>query len=116
LTNPFDQRRLRGSPAGDGANGEQPMPTLRKKKSFAELAAERKQLYDSFDGREVDDEKIDEPEFRKILAVETKIENATFETDAEKLAGLLILFELNDSPDFADKFKAKLFSRIHQFM
>ena len=51
----------------------------------------------------------------RLAVVETRIACATFETDAEKLAGLLILFELNDAPDFADQFKGKLFSRIHEF-
>ncbi len=73
------------------------MTALRKKKSVTELAAIPQQLYDNFNGREVDDERIDLPEFRKITAVETQIENATFGTDAERLAGLKILFELNDA-------------------
>jgi hypothetical protein len=76
--------------------------------TITELAAIRQSILD-------DSEMPDLENFEMLIAVETKIENATFETDAEKLAGLMILFELNDAPDFADQFKAKLFSRIHQF-
>jgi hypothetical protein len=82
--------------------------------SIVELATERQRLYDIFNGKEIDDDASD-LEFERINAIESTIENATFETDADKLAGLMILFELDDAPDFADRFKAKLFSRIHQF-
>jgi hypothetical protein len=44
-----------------------------------------------------------------LNAVEGKIENATFDTDAEKLAGLMILFELNDAPDFAFNLRPSYF-------
>jgi hypothetical protein len=33
-----------------------------------------------------------------LYDVEDKKEEATFETDTEKLAGLMILFELNNAP------------------
>jgi uncharacterized protein Smg (DUF494 family) len=76
--------------------------------SITELTAARQAILD-------DTETPDLENYEMLIAVETKIENATFETDAKKLAGLLILFEQNDAPDFADQFKKKLFSRIHQF-
>jgi hypothetical protein len=75
--------------------------------SVTELAALRQAILD-------DNETPDLENYEMLTAVETKIENAAFETDAEKLAGLMILFELNDAPRFADQFKAKLFSRIHE--
>jgi anti-sigma28 factor (negative regulator of flagellin synthesis) len=81
--------------------------------NIAELATTRKTIMDSFGDN--DSEATDLMNMDKLSAVEAQIENATFETDAEKLAGYKILFELNDAPDFADQFKAKLFSRIHQF-
>jgi hypothetical protein len=62
-----------------------------------------------------DTETPDLENYQMLTVVEAQIENATFETEAEKRAGLMILFELNDAPDFVDQFKAKLFSRIHQF-
>jgi hypothetical protein len=96
--------------------GEQPMPTLRKKKNFAELAAERKQLYDSFDGREVDDEKIDEPEFKKINAIEAKLVRAAFNTAADLLIGLKILVSGdNPEPQYWCSFKAALYTRMQEF-
>jgi hypothetical protein len=81
--------------------------------NIAELAATRQAILDSF--CEHDTEATDLENMERLVEVETKIENATFDTDAEKLAGLRILFELDDAPDFLDQFKAKLFSRIHQF-
>jgi hypothetical protein len=77
------------------------------------LAAVRQAILDSFG--DTDSEATDLENMDKLTTVETQIETATFATDAEKLAGLMILFELNDAPGFADQFKAKLFSRIHQF-
>jgi hypothetical protein len=76
--------------------------------SIIELAVCRQSILD-------DTDTPDTEHFEMLTAVETKIENATFQTDAEKLAGLMILFELNDQPSFADQFKEKLFLRIHQF-
>jgi hypothetical protein len=81
--------------------------------AVAELAARRQAILDSFGPN--DSEATDLANMDRLYAVEAQIEDARFETDAEKLAGLMILFELNDAPDFADQFKAKLFSRIHQF-
>jgi len=78
--------------------------------SITALAASRKQIIDRFD--EFIDEATDLTNMNRLYEVETQIENATFETDAERLAGLMILFELNDAPVFADSFKQKLFSRI----
>jgi uncharacterized protein Smg (DUF494 family) len=76
--------------------------------TVTELAALRQAVLD-------DSETPDLENYEMLIAVETQIEKAKFETDAEKLAGLMILFELNDAPDFADQFKTKLFSRLHEF-
>jgi hypothetical protein len=81
--------------------------------TVSELAATRQTILDSFGDN--DSEATDLKNMDKLYEVEASIEKATFETDADKLAGLMILFELNDAPNFADQFKAKLFSRIHQF-
>jgi hypothetical protein len=86
-----------------------------KNVSITELAKKRQQLSDIFNAREVDDDAVDAPMFKRICAVETQIETATFETDADKLAGLTILFEDNDGPVFADSFKVKLFARMQEF-
>jgi hypothetical protein len=77
---------------------------------LSELATERQQVIDSFETSY--DEDTDLKIMEMLYAVEAQIETATFATDAEKLAGLMILFEMNDAPVFADQFKAKLFSRI----
>jgi hypothetical protein len=81
--------------------------------SITALAASRQQINGLFD--EFIDEATDLTNMDKLYEVEAQIETATFETDAEKLAGYRILFELNDAPDFADQFKARLFMRMQQF-
>jgi hypothetical protein len=81
--------------------------------SVFELAGYRQAVLNSF-GDE-DNEAADLAIMDKLVSVEDQILNAEFRSDAEKLAGFLVLFELNDAPNFADQFKAKLFSRIHQF-
>jgi hypothetical protein len=81
--------------------------------NIAELVVIRQQILDSFGDN--DSEATDLKNMDRLYEVERQIEKATFDTDAEKLAGLKILFELNDAPKFADQFKASLFSRIHQF-
>jgi hypothetical protein len=81
--------------------------------TVTELAATRQTILDSFGDN--DSEVTDLKNMDELCAIEAQIETATFDTDAEKLAGLMILFELNDAPTFADQFKAKLFSQIHQF-
>ena len=80
-----------------------------QKNNITELAAARQAIL-------ADTETSDKENFDMLIVVEDQIEKATFETDAEKLAGFLILFEHNDAPDFADSFKGKLFSRIHEFV
>lgn len=81
--------------------------------SITELAALRQQLLDNFNGREVDNEKIDLPEFKKICTVETKIAKATFKTRADKRVGDKILKE--NAPRYWCSFQEKLFLRIQQF-
>jgi hypothetical protein len=82
--------------------------------TVTELVATRQQIFESFgDG---DSESTDLNNMDRLYAVETQIENATFETDAEKLAGYKMLFEQNDAPCFADQFKKKLFLRMHQYI
>ena len=79
------------------------------KNSITELAATRQSIL-------ADTKTPDQENYEMLIAVEDQIEEASFETDAKKLAGLLVLFEQNDAPVFADSFKAKLFSRIHEFV
>jgi hypothetical protein len=81
--------------------------------SIDELAIARQAILESFGDN--DSEATDLANMEQLYAVEDRIESATFNKDAEKLAGFRILFELDDAPVFADQFKAKLFSRIHQF-
>jgi hypothetical protein len=80
--------------------------------SVTELAAIRQAILE----RPFVNETTDLTDAAELSDLETRIEVATFNTDAEKLAGLMILFELNDAPGFADQFKTKLFSRIHEFI
>jgi hypothetical protein len=89
------------------------MPVLRKK-SFAELAAERQRLYASFDGREVDDEKVDQPEFRKILAVQAKLLKV-FNAETDKKVWWKILFDYDETPRNWDNFKVALFMKMKKF-
>jgi hypothetical protein len=87
---------------------------MQRTKSATELAVTRQEILDSFGDN--DSEAADLKNMERLYEVEEQIENATFDTDADKLAGLMILFELNDAPDFAEDFKANLFSRMHEFM
>jgi hypothetical protein len=77
------------------------------------LAAMRHELLDIFNRREVDDAKIDSPEFQRITAVEKQIENATYETEADRRIGNLILSE--NRPSLWDDFQENLFLRMQQF-
>ena len=77
------------------------------------LAAQRQVVLNGFG--DTDNEATDLANMERLNEIEAQIESAEFNTDAEKLAGLMILFEQSDGPNFADQFKAKLFSRIHQF-
>jgi hypothetical protein len=83
------------------------------RKSVTVLAAIRQQLRDSFNSKEVDNDKNDLPEFGRIIAIETKIAKATFKTAADKRAGNKILME--DKPSSWDDFQEKLFLRMLQF-
>jgi hypothetical protein len=85
---------------------------MRASQSVTELAAIRKTILE----RPFVNEATDMTDAAELSDLETRIEAATFNTDAEKLAGLLIALEQNDAPVFADQFKAKLFSRIHEFI
>lgn len=86
-----------------------------RKESVTVLAAERKRLWDDFNSREQDDEKVDLPQFEKMNLIEAMIARAKFDTAASKLAGLKILLEDDDGPDFADCFKRDLFLRMQTF-
>ena len=90
------------------------MPASRKK-SFAELAAERTRLYDNFNSREVDDEKIDEIEFKKITAVQARLLKSKFNTETGKKVWQTILFDNDETPRDWDNFKVALFMRMKKF-
>jgi hypothetical protein len=91
------------------------MPAARKK-SVAQLGAERQRLYDDFNARETDDEKIDLPQLRSIDAIESKILKATFKTDADKLAGLRTLLVGEDSePGTWCCFKSALYKKMAKY-
>ncbi|MCK1459619.1 hypothetical protein IVB34_14780 [Bradyrhizobium sp. 2] len=87
----------------------------KSQKSVTVLAAERKRLWDDFNSRESDDENVDRPQFEEMNAIEAMIARAEFDTTASKLAGLKILMENGDGPDFADHFKRDLFLRMQTF-
>jgi hypothetical protein len=71
----------------------------------------RQGILDSFEGS------YDEPTDLKIMdrlyPVEDMISSVTYETDADKRAGRLILLE--DTPDRWDNFQCNLFARMQQF-
>jgi hypothetical protein len=80
---------------------------------LTELARKRQQLSDIFNAREVDNDSIDLPEFKRLCAVETKIAKASFKTRADKIAGNKILME--DKPSRWDDFQENLFLQMQQF-
>jgi hypothetical protein len=98
------------------------MPASRKK-TAAELTAERQREIDDFNSREVCDDTIDEPQQKKITGVEKRLEKAKYDTDESKLAGLKILLEEtpgiivgeNYPTIFGEKFKLNLFLRMQEF-
>ena len=75
------------------------------------ISALRKQLYDVFNAREIDDDASD-LEFEGICAVEEKIAKAAFNTAADKRVGNKILME--DKPSYWDHFQEKLFLRMQE--
>jgi hypothetical protein len=79
--------------------------------SPAELFVIRQEILDS---AYVDDA-TDLKWFESLCAVENRIAEAAYTTDADKMVGLRILVEANDAPDLADEFKQKLILRLRQF-
>ena len=78
--------------------------------SVTELATTRQLIRDSFR----DSNEAAHPELMdNLYEVETRIENATFDTDADKRVGNLILME--DKPSSWDDFQENLFLRMQQF-
>jgi hypothetical protein len=69
--------------------------TIATRQSVTELAAQRQAVLDNFGNT---DEANDPTRMDALYDVEDKIEEATFETDTEKLAGIMLPFELNDAP------------------
>jgi len=80
------------------------------------LAAMRQRLWDDFNSRHLDDEKIDNPQYKKIQAIEAKLLKATFKTRADHVAGRAILAG-GDDPAPIDwcYFKSDLYLRMVQF-
>jgi hypothetical protein len=81
--------------------------------SACDLAALRQQLLASFE--DGDNEAADLLKMDKLHALEEQISMATYNTPDDKLAGLVILLEHGDGPDFADDFKRKLFIQMQEF-
>ena len=79
--------------------------------SPAELFVIRQAILD----RAYVDEATDVKWFESLCAVENRIVQATYGTDADKQVGFKILLEPNDAPDLADEFKQKLLLRLSQF-
>ena len=84
-----------------------------QKNSVSALVIERQRLRDSFNSREVDDERIDLPEFNRIIAVEAKLTRANFKSVADQRLAHSILME--DKPSRWDDFQEILFLRMQQF-
>jgi len=90
------------------------VPALRKK-SVTELAAERTRLWDDLNSKTVDDEAVDAPIWKKVLAVEARILKSEFNTDANKQVWWKILFDYDETPRDWDNFKVALFMRMKKF-
>jgi hypothetical protein len=50
----------------------------------------------------------------KLYAVERQIAAATYRDDADRLAAFAILLERDDSAEFADSFKTRLFKKLQE--
>ena len=84
-----------------------------KMATVAVLAASRQKLMDVFNGRIIDDDAVDIPEFENINAVETEIVNASFKSRTAYRAGKKILME--DKPSHWDDFQQRLFLQMIRF-
>jgi hypothetical protein len=82
--------------------------------SITKLAAEWHRLTDDFNSKEVDDDAIDAPMFKKIVAIEARLVKAVFKTAADMLAGLKILFG-GDDPSHWCEFRVALYARMQQY-
>ena len=92
------------------------MLTSRRKKSVTELASDWQRLNDDFNSKTVDDEIVDAPIFKKIVAIEAKIVKAVFSTAADLLIGLQILFNGDDpEPERWCPFKIAVYRRMQKF-
>jgi hypothetical protein len=73
------------------------------RQTVSQLAVKRQRLLDAI---------RDESDMPKLYAVERQIAAAIYRTDADKLVALGILLERDDSAEFADNFKTKLFRKL----
>ena len=91
------------------------MPASRKK-TVTQLAAEWQRMHDEINSRDVDDEKIDGPQMKRVYALQAQIVKATFKRKAEQIAGRAILAG-GDSPVPMDwcHFKSNLYLRMQAF-
>ena len=80
-------------------------------KSAAELATLRQTILDSFGAN--DSEAADLANMDRLYPVEAMLAEATYETNADKQAGKLILLEV--APNKWDNFQCSLFKRMQQF-
>ena len=84
--------------------------------SITKLAAEWHRLNDDFNGRTVDFDAVDASLFKKIVAIEARLVKAAYNTAADMLAGLKILFGGDDpSPKEWCCFRVALYLRMQQF-
>ena len=84
--------------------------------SVTKLAAEWHRLNDDFNSKTVDDDAVDAPMFKKIVAIEARLVKAAYSTAADLLIGLKILVSGdNPEPQRWCHFKSALYTRMQRY-
>jgi hypothetical protein len=91
------------------------MSVSRKKKTVTVLAAERRRLWDEFGSKIVDDEAVDAPIWKRVMAVEAKLLKSDFENRTAQRVWWQILYDNDETPSDWDNFKVALFMRMKKF-
>ena len=80
-----------------------------------QLAAMLASHWKDFNGKTVDNEKLDLPALKKIRTIENKLVRSEFKSKADKAAGQSVLDYDESSPDKWCTFKIRLYRRMLKF-
>lgn len=84
--------------------------------TIKQLAAMLATEWNDFNGKTVDDEKVDLPALKKIKTIQNRLVRSEFKSRADKAAGQSVLDDGDDhSPDMWCTFKIRLYRRMLKF-